>query len=159
MVIYESRKVQKYRLIAWTLNKISTVFWNLLTTFWISESQSPHPPKKMTMQASTSPLHGQCHLSSLAFFILGHTLSSGILAIYIFCWEKSVRVPSTFHKAFHDMNGQNRTASLFSMAFWILIIWCNRITFLCSLPTLHWTPAQQGGGHHLISVFTAPIPH
>lgn len=38
----------------------------------LSESQSPHPPKKMTMQAPASPWNGQGHLSHLIFHSWSH---------------------------------------------------------------------------------------
>lgn len=52
---------------AWTLNKISAIFWNLRVgkALILSESQSSHPAKKMMMQVSASPWDGHCHLPSL----------------------------------------------------------------------------------------------
>lgn len=64
----ESRKIQKCRLTAWTLNKQNHhLLKSAGKALNISESQSPHPPKKMTMQAPTSSSNGHCHLSSFIF--------------------------------------------------------------------------------------------
>lgn len=77
---------EENRATAWTLNKISTVFWNLHAgkALNLSESQSSHPAKKMMMQVSASPWDGHCHLPSLifhswAYFVSGYSFHLNFL--------------------------------------------------------------------------------
>lgn len=121
----------------------------------LSESQSPHPSKKMTMQAPASPWNGQCHFSCLLFRSWSHLVFRYSFHFHFLLEKSSFTKLSMIHEKLNCILVS--MVSLFSFLSSFLCICLSVITFLYIWLSPQWTTGEQGAGYHLISLLNTSL--
>ena len=130
------------------LNKISTIFWNLLVRMWVSLNHSHliHQ-KRWPCRPLLHPGMGRV-IFLILFSTLGHTLSSGILFIYTCFWEDHWVTSPSCHNALHDTQNKTKLHPGFSWHS-ILLIWYKRPTLLCIWLSPPWATGNWSSFNYL----------